>query len=571
MGTDSSVLGVNGYAHDAGVALVRDGRIIQVHEEERFDRVRKTSAFPVESLQFLQASAELDPSQIRKIGFPWHPYRVAKMVWALVFDSFPPAYRLLTRQASPRMNVPAALRFLGVRRAVSRALGGRVSGQVRFVPHHLAHACNAYFLSPFDEAVVLVMDGFGDECSTSSFVARGGCLEHLRKNDPLNSLGVLYAVVTKHLGYQTVTGEGTVMALSSHGADDLVEKFREVIHLHHDGTYSVDDRFFSYRRYGELRPVSDHFVRAFGPPRRPGGPVLDRHRALAHALQRRTEEVVLNAVQALKRETGISSVCFSGGVALNCLVNGRVAREGGFQRLFVSPNPNDAGQALGAALAITHLNEPRSHPASVQTAFLGASYSSDEIRNELVSSCVRWEQREDFVDVAAREIAAGRIVAWYQGASEMGPRALGNRSLLADPRSSDVVGRLNRIKAREDFRPFAPSVIADRAPEYFEGVVDSPYMSLAFRVKEGRREEISAVLARDGTARVHTVTQSQSPLFWRLIKAFESRTGVPMLLNTSYNTDGPIVGSPGDALRTFERSSIDLLVLGDYVVRRHVA
>ena len=562
-----SILGVNAYAHDSGVAIVQDGVLVQAHEEERFDRTRKTSAFPIASIEYLRSSLDLRLRDVAGVGFPWVPHRIAKMVARLVLGQFPPAYRLLTTRASPRMNVSAAVRFLRVGHAIEQVFGAKLSSRVTFVPHHLAHACNAYFLSPFDESAVLVMDGFGDECSTSTFFARGGSLELLRKNDPLNSLGVLYSVVTKHLGYDTVNGEGTVMALSSHGSEDMRDRFRSVVSLRPDGSYKLDDRYFSYRRYGELKPVSDLFVETFGPARSPGEPIRDRHRSLARALQCAVEDAVLHAVRDLRKRTDARYLCVSGGVALNCLVNGRVAREGGFDQVYIPPNPNDAGQALGAALAISCLGAKRRHPdPEGRVPFVGASYAASEAKAELGARGIPWRQVGNIAEVVATQIARGRVVAWFQGSAEMGPRALGNRSILADPRSASVGERLCAIKGRESFRPFAPSVLAERVSEFFEDVCESLFMSFAFRVKSSMSHLIPAVVACDGTARIQTVPVSDTWPFRRLIEAFERRTGIPMLLNTSFNVDGPIVGTPSEALRTFLESSIDLLVLGDLLI-----
>jgi carbamoyltransferase len=563
-----AILGVNAYAHDAGVALVdRSGHTFAV-EEERFDRVKKTTAFPEGGLEHLRTRLGVSLDDIEQVGFPWSRARVVKTTAEMVFGRFPPAYRLLSASANPHMNVPIALRFFGLGRDLARSFGASKSPRVRFVPHHLAHACNAYFLSPFDRAAILIMDGFGDDCSTSSYAARGSAIRQLQKNEPLNSLGILYAIVTQHLGYRTVHDEGIVMALAAYGTEALCEEFRGVVKLLPGGGYRLDESFFGFYRYGEKKAMSAKFLERFGPARKPGEELTQHHRDLAFALQQRTEEVVLHAARHLREATGESNLCIGGGVALNCLANARIAREAGFEAVFVPPSPNDAGLALGAALALAHLDGPTSE-RSETTALLGPSYGDVELARSLERHGLAYTEPEQVAELAAAELAKGRLVAWFQGAAETGPRALGNRSIFGDPRDVSASERLNRdVKRRAPFRPFGPSVLAERVGAFFEEDVPSPYMSFAVRVRPDRCSEIPAVTAHDGSARIHTVGSDHNPLFRRLIEHFERSTKIPMLLNTSFNVQEPMVCTPEDAIRTFLCSGLETLVLGPYVVHR---
>jgi carbamoyltransferase len=493
----------------------------------------------------------------------------------MVLGRFPPAFRLLSASANPHMNVPAVIRFFGVAGGIARAFDAPQKPKVRFVPHHLAHACNAFFLSPFDRSAILIMDGFGDECSTSSYQAQGCSIQTLNKNEPLNSLGILYAIVTKHLGFRTVRDEGTVMALAAYGSDEVYGDFRKLIRLLPAGGYQLREDYFQFYRYGEPRAVSDRFIRRFGAARLPHEPLTQRHRNLAYALQRAVEDTVLHAARYLRESTGEENLCLGGGVALNCLVNTRIAREAGFERVYVSPSPNDAGLPLGAALAVAHLDRRRraafldSRKSEGATATLGPRYSDKDLKSALMRRGLSYREEPHVVEFAASELARGRVVAWFQDAAEMGPRALGNRSILADPRNPSVSDRLNRdIKKRELFRPFGPSVLAEHAGDFLEEEFHSPYMSFAIAVRDQQKAKIPAVVARDGTARVHTVTKHQNPTFYALIEAFYRRTEIPVLLNTSFNVREPIVCTPADAVGTFTASTVDTLIMGNYVVTR---
>jgi len=573
-----TVLGINAHFHDAGVALVSAdaARPTFAVEEERFNRVRKTNAFPAGAVHDVSQRLGMRLSEIDCIALPWHPTRFAKMALGLVLDCFPPAYRLLGRVASPHANLPAAIKLFRVTSELSRSFESPRKPKAHFVPHHLAHACNAFFLSPFESAAVLIMDGYGDDCSTSWHRAEGSEIRILEKNHPFDSLGILYALVTRHLGYRTVLDEGKVMALAAHGSDALCRDFASLIEHLPNGGYRFDRRYFEFHRYGEPRPFADAFIDRFGPAREPGEPISQGHMDLACALQRSVEETLLHSARGLRRATGEKNLCFGGGVALNCVANTRLAREAGFERVHVTHSPSDAGVALGAALALTHLDRsgaraPAGSDCSREqpTPFLGPEYEDRELRAALEAGGLRFREEPDVAAAAAEALARGEIVAWFQGRAELGPRALGNRSILADPRDAGVCERLNRdIKRREWFRPYSPAVLAEHAAAFFEVGPPSPFMSFAVPVRPERRAEIPAVVARDGSARLQTVSADDNPLFYRLIQAFYRITSVPLVLNTSFNVQEPMVCTPADAVRTFRGSGLDALVLGRYVVDR---
>jgi carbamoyltransferase len=567
-----TVLGLNAYAHDAGIALVEDGRPTLVVEEERLDRVRKTTAFPVEGLRYLREHRGFSLRDVDAVAFPWRGGRFMWTVGKLVLRRFPSGMNLLRRSASPNMNFHTAIRFRHAGEDLARALTDSSPVRVRYVSHHLAHAATAFFLSPFERAAILVMDAFGDECSTSVYQGAGGVLRRVATNRFFDSAGILYSMVTKYLGFRTILDEGKVMALASYGSEDLCHDFRKLVRLLPNGRYAVEERFFGYHRYGELQPVSQAFVRRFGPARLPGEPITQRHMDVARGLQRTLEDVVLHVARHLRTALDEKALCFGGGTALNCLTNQRLARESGFDAVFVPPNPNDAGVALGAALAVAHeTSRRRRTPAFAASPFLGPSYDERELLEAFGAAGLHPVANAHPADFVARLLAEGSIVGWFQGCAEMGPRALGNRSILADPRDPFLPDFLNQhVKRREFFRPYAPVVLAERAHDFFDTEVPSPYMSFAVPVKIGRRGQIPAVLSRDGTARIQTVLPSENPELHRLITAFDRLTGVPLLLNTSFNAEEPTVCAPADAVRMFVDSELDALVMGRFVATKMV-
>ncbi len=446
------------------------------------------------------------------------------------------------------------LRTLYARRAplfLRTALPGLDPRRVRFVPHHVAHAASAYLAGPHRTASVLVVDGRGERASHLAGRAVDGRLKVLAIQHLPHSLGALYEGLTAHLGFRRSSDEYKVMALASYGEPAFLPALRRLVRPTGDGGFAV--RPFEWT--------------SFTPPRRPGEDWRPEHADLAASVQRRLEEVLLDLARWLHRRTGDRALVMAGGVALNCVANSRLAERGPFDRVWVQPAAGDAGTALGAALWTAAAEGEPVRPMT--TAALGREWSADELAGRLRAAGVPYERSADPAETAAALLAGGAVVAWFQGRSEYGPRALGHRSLLADPRPPDTVHRLNRIKGREAFRPVAPMVVLERAAEIFDGPLPSPYMLFVHRVRPRWRRRIPAVVHVDGTARVQTVARDEEPLLHRLLEAFERRTGVPVLVNTSLNTEGrPMVDDPRDALECFGASPIDALVLGPFVVRR---
>jgi carbamoyltransferase len=540
-----NVLGINAVFHDPAAALVVDGVTVAAAEEERFSRRKhgkppvafSTWELPEQAMTWCLAEAGIAPADLDAVAYSYDP--------DLAFQ--------------PNGDITAAewegLRTLYARRAplfLRTALPGLDPGCVRWVPHHVAHAASATFASGYDPCSVLVLDGRGERVSHLAARSVGGELEPLAAQALPHSLGLLYEELTAHLGFRRSSDEYKVMAMASYGEPEFLDAFRQLVRADGRGGFTV----------GAVD------LAAFAPPLAKDAEFTPRHAALAATVQRRLEEVLLELAGWLHERTGDRDLVLAGGVALNCVANSRLWREGPFERIWVQPAAGDSGTALGAAMHVAHQLGDRVAPMA--TAALGRGWDDAALAAQLRTAEVAFEQPADVADAVAEALADDQVVAWFQGRSEFGPRALGHRSLLADPRRQGNLEKLNDIKGREQFRPVAPMVLAERAPEIFDGgPIPSPYMLFTHRVRDGWAERIPAVVHVDGTARIQTVDRAQEPLMARCLERFEARTGVPVVVNTSLNTAGrPMVDDPRDALECFGSSPVDILAIGPYVVRR---
>jgi carbamoyltransferase len=543
----SSILGVNAVFHDPAAALVVDGDVVAAAEEERFSRRKHGKEalpfsaweLPVDAMRWCLAHAGLEPADVDAVAYSYDP------------DLAPPSGPDVTADEWE------GLRTLYVRRVphfLATALPGLPTGSLSYVAHHVAHAASACMAAPDESSAVLVLDGRGEAASHLGGRWRDGALEVLAGQRLPHSLGLLYEEVTAHLGFRRSSDEYKVMALASYGDPG---RFGAVFGNH---VRATDDGGF------QVRPVD---LAALVPARPPGSAWTDVHADLAAAVQVRLEEVVLDVARWLHERTSERSITLAGGVALNCVANARLAEEGPFDQVWVQPAAGDSGTALGAALALA---ARRGEPcAAFPTAALGRGWDDDEVEGVLKAAAQPYHRPNDLAEEVAAALADGAVVGWFQGRSEYGPRALGHRSLLCDPRRPENLGRLNALKGREEFRPVAPMVLAGRAPDIFEGVHPSPYMLFVHRVRREWVDRIPAVVHVDGTARIQSVDDADEPLVAAVLRAFERRTGVPVVVNTSFNTAGrPMVDTPQEALECFGSGPIDLLVLGPFAVRRAV-
>jgi carbamoyltransferase len=576
-----NILGINAYHGNASAAIVSEGRLVAAVEEERFNRVKYAAGFPAQAIRYCLKEAGLELKDIDHVAVPRNPYARlgTKLFYALRMPSF----------ARERIKVLA--KFTAIPEALAQAFDtdpARIAAKFHRIEHHQAHLASAFFVSPFERAALLSADGLGDFASTMWGTGEGRRMKIDGAIAFPHSLGLFYSAVTQYLGFLKFGDEYKVMGLAAYGEAEQLEAFREIVRAKGDGFRLSLDYFTHHRSGPEMswadadktptmgKMFSEAMEKRLGPRRNPEEPLEQRHRNLASALQARLEEVYLGMLKKLAERTGLQAVCLAGGVAFNCVANGKIFDRTGFERVYVHPAAGDGGLAVGAAFFVWHqiLGKPRSFV--MDHAYWGPGYTRDETWRAIDASGLRqngWrvdELAEDNLsERTAAIVADGKILGWFQGRAEWGPRALGNRSIVADPRRPEMKEILNqRIKHREIFRPFAPSILAESTGEWFEKSHPSPFMTLAYAVRPEKRERIPAPTHVDGTGRLQTVTRDANPRYWSLIKAFQQLTGVPLVLNTSFNDNEPIVCRPEEALDCFERTQMDALVLGDFLITR---
>ena len=585
-----NILGISAYYHDSAACLVRDGAIVAAAQEERFSRKKHDARFPGHAIRYCLEAAGIGLAEVDHVVFYDKPLIKFERLLETYLAYAPSGFRSFLAAMPVWLKEKLFLKDL-LRKSLAE-LGGIEVGELPpllFTQHHQAHAASAFFPSPFERAAVLCMDGVGEWATTSLWVGEGNRLTpHWEIQFP-HSLGLLYSAFTYFCGFKVNSGEYKLMGLAPYGEPryrDLI--LERLLALKEDGTFRMDMRYFNYAN--GLTMTNRRFDRLFGgPPRRPESPVTQREMDLATSIQAVTEEVVLRLGRTVHRETGIDQLCLAGGVALNCVANGRLLREGPFKDIWVQPAAGDAGGALGAALSVWHeyLERPRTCHGQDQMrgSYLGPAFSNEQVEAYLRGAGIPYHRLDDeaLMPRLAELLDEGHVVGWFQGRMEFGPRALGGRSLLGDPRSPRMQSVMNlKIKYRESFRPFAPAVLAERVSDWFQFQGESPYMLMVAPVLESRRipmtaeqqalfgidklnvprSEIPAVTHVDYSARLQTVHRETNPRFHRLLEAFEARTGCPLLINTSFNVRGePIVGTPEDAYRCFMRTEMDTLVL----------
>lgn len=561
------VLGLSNM-RDAAAALLQDGRMLAAAEEERFVRRKHVTALPVEAIRYCLREAGVTFDQLDAVAVPWKYWilgRRARLALGAMLRS--PRLCLVKGRRSVERLAQEWKELFVLRRELQRRVG--IGGpRPVFLDHHLCHAASAFLVSPFERAAILVVDGASEADTTMMAVGEGHRLTVLHRTPLPHSLGQFYATITAFLGFKPDHDEYIVMGLAAYGEPTYAARFRErVLRLLPSGGFELNTRIcdFHLARTGWF---PREFVELFGEPRQAEADLTQRHRDVAASAQLVLEETLLHLGRHLRTLTHADALCLAGGVAYNCVANRRLRDEVGFDRVFVQPAAGDSGAALGAALLLASRRAPG--PRHVMTdVYWGPAFTEADCRHALQRAGLVCERLDDAVlcDRIAGELAAGRLVFWFQGRMEWGPRALGNRSLLADPRREDMRGIINKkVKLREAFRPFAPSVIEERASDYFDLATGSPFMVLTVPARPAAKGVIPAVIHVDGTARVQTVSRTVNPLYHALLESFGRRTGVPVLLNTSFNVQEPIVCSPDEAVRCFLRTQVDWLVLGNLLV-----
>ena len=590
----SVILGISAFYHDSAAALVVDGDIVAAAQEERFTRRKHDHAFPVHAIRYCLDEAGIEPEQLDYVGFYDKPFLKLERLLETYLSYAPRGFRsflqfvpLWTKQ---KLHLP---------RTIVRGLDGRYRRQIVFTEHHEAHAASAFFPSPFEEAAILTMDGVGEWATTTYGVGRGNRIELTHEIRFPHSIGLLYSAFTYFTGFKVNSGEYKLMGLAPYGEPKYVDRiYDHLIDLKHDGSFRMDMSYFEYCE--GLRMTSRRFDELFdGPPRQPEAPLTEREMDIAASIQTVTEEAMLRAARHVHGETGLRNLCLAGGVALNCVGNGRLLREGPFDQVWIQPAAGDAGGALGVALFIWHqlldrFREIR-RPDAQHGSLLGPRSTEAGIRAFLDGVGAVYQEYPDdhsLCDAVADLLARGQVIGWFQGRMEFGPRALGSRSIIGDARSLDMQSVMNRkIKFRESFRPFAPSVLRERVDDYFDmrPGEDSPYMLFVAPVRDRHRvpvddrendlrgldkrtvvrSDVPAVTHVDYSARVQTVDAERHGRYAALLRAFEAKTGCPVLINTSFNVRGePIVCEPDHAYRCFMATNMDVLVLERFVLRK---
>lgn len=566
-----NILGLNAFHGDASAALVTDGQLVAAVEEERFNRTKHWAGFPVRAAQWCLEST--DPGNLQHVAISRDPKaHLGSKIRRIAVR--PGDWNRLFSRAQNSVKVARLASALN-------ASGLAHSDQVRLhhVEHHRAHLASAFFASPFEEAAIVSIDGFGDFSSVMWGTGRGNQFEVLGSVQFPHSLGLFYTAFTQFLGFPNYGDEYKMMGLAAYGEPRFVRQVEDVVSAAGDQIRLNLKYFIHHSRGVDMTweggaPVigniySPYMLEKFGPARVPHTELRQEHRDLAASVQAVLEDRYFAILNHVYRKTNLKKVCLAGGVALNCAANGKIFEKTPFTDVYIQAASNDAGTSIGAALYVWHqvLKQPRQYV--MRDVYYGPEYSDSSIQKELERCDVRYQllEQEQLIDSTARQIADGKVLGWFQGRMEFGPRALGSRSILADPRRTDIKDILNqRIKHREPFRPFCPSILAEATGDYFDTDYPSPFMLQAYKIKPQQQSRIPGVTHQDGTGRLQTVEKDVNPLYWKLLKRFEEISGVPVLINTSFNENEPIVNTPGEALDCFLRTKMDTLVMGSFVV-----
>ncbi len=559
------ILGISCFYHDAAACLLKDGRIVAAAEEERFTRVKHDVRFPINAINFCLQAAGITAKELDYVGFYEKPLLKFERLLSQHLEMFPFSFKAFYQSMPSWINEK-----LRVGSIIKRKL--KYKGKIIFVEHHLSHAASAYLVSPFKESAILTADGVGEWTTTALGRAQGNDIELFKHIYFPHSLGLLYSTITAHLGFKVNNDEYKVMGLAPYGKPVYYDKLKRVIDVKEDGSYQLDMSYFKY--HYALRMPSDKFLQEFGPVRT--GEVEQRHKDMAASVQKLLEDVLFSMLRELHKETKSDNLCMAGGVALNSVANGKIVRNTPFKRVYVQPAASDAGTSLGVAYYIwnTILGNKRSFVQ--KHAYLGPSYSTEEIKKFLDDNQIRYTvlKEREIGKTVAKLIWQNKVIGWFQGAMEWGPRALGARSILSNPCNPKMKDILNlKVKHREPFRPFAPAVTVEDAPDYFECDKPIPYaadfMLMVYPVVKEKQKKIPAVTHVDGSGRLQTVRKEVNERYYAMIKEFEKLSGVPIIINTSFNIRGePIVCTPYDAYRCMMGTGIDYLVMDRFLIAR---
>lgn len=562
-----NILGLTYTSHDAGLALLTDGKPKIILEEERFNRIKHTIKYPRMAMAEVFGPGKMSLDDVDVVTCPWDMKRIRRSLIGAVFAQPPASFNLLRNEAHKThtiglLNLPMRLRL-----GMWHQFGLRKLPPVVQVGHHESHA-SVYFVSPFEDATILVADGYGDDGATSAWRGTGNRIEKQWSDPMFDSLGMIYTCVSEHLGFP-FTQEGTVMALAALGKPTYKDKFKDIIRLLPGGRIEVNKSFIKYNTHGFIAPWQAKFYETFGPARKSGEKLTEHHFDLAWALQHWTEEALLHIVRELYRQNKCKNLVISGGVALNCVANARILRDTDYQRVWVPPVASDTGVCFGSTLYHWHQTLGNKRDFELTHAFYGKEFTDAEIVRALDAAGLKYERMDEgaLLKRVAQDLSELKIVGWYQGRAEIGPRALGNRSILSAATTNQMKDLINaRIKHREYFRPFAPVVLEERLSEFFEYEHPDPFMTVAPMIRKDKLHLIPAAAHVDGTGRIQTISRKQNPRYYGVIEEYAKITGIPVILNTSFNRQEPVVNAPEHAISCYLRTDMDRLVLGNYYV-----
>lgn len=562
------ILGLNCYYHDSAACLIKDGKIIAALEEERLNREKHTKKFPINSIKYCLKKANISMNDIDYIGFYIKPSLRLRLL--PIFLKGLPKSLLGLKHAINTTN------FLKIKKELKINFNLNKNTKFFFIEHHLAHAASSFFVSPFKESAILSIDGVGEVCTTWYGIGQDNKLKAIKKINFPHSLGFVYSAVTQYLGFKEDSDEYKVMGLAAYGKPKYYEEFKDIIQLKKNGEFKINLKYFDYQ-YGKKPYFSKKFISLFGPNREKEGEIKDIHKDLASSLQKRFEDVLLNMLNYLYNITNSKNLCLVGGCALNSVANGKILKNTPFKNIYIQAAANDAGTSLGSAYYIYNyiLNRPRNY--IMNSAYLGPEFSTEDIKNYLDENNIKYikfENDQELIKTIAKLIYKNNVIGWFQGRMEFGPRALGNRSILANPCNPKIQDILNlKVKHREKFRPFAPVIDVEGADKYFE--CDNPvpiptdFMLMVYPIKKDKQKLIPAVTHVDGSGRLQTIRKEQNSLYYHIIKEFGNLTKIPILVNTSFNIRGePIVCTPQDAYRCMMGTGIDYLAIDKFLIKR---
>ncbi len=555
------ILGVNATMNDSSACLIKDGKVVAAIEEERLTRNKFEKQRPRRAINHCLKTAGISLEEVDYIGYTWQPWLYLRAELAMRLRRLP-RRPLESIYALVQMDYIAASHLNDIR--YFKQVNGK---KPRVLNHHLCHLASSFLLSPFERAAILSVDNRGEKATTVMALGEGSNIKVLKQINIPHSLGKVYSGITYHLGFRPDKDEYKVMGLASYGQPSFYDVFKKIVLLDSNGGYKIDGSYCNYDLEG--RPTQK-LIDLIGPPRQYAEPVTQHHMDIAASLQQVHEEAILHLVSQLYKLTGEENLCLAGGVCYNSVANGRIESESSFKNFYTPPYVGDSGTALGAAFYVYNNILGKKRVEVVDRASFGPSYTDEEIQGFLETCKVRYRKETNIAQAAAKLLAEGNILGWFQGGMEFGPRALGCRSILADPRRAEMKDLVNKyVKRREEFRPFAPSVLEEDMGDYFNARVPSPFMTSVCLVHQDKRDKIPAVTHFDGSARIQTVNRQTNPIYWNLINEFKKISGVPVVLNTSFNVrDEPIVCSPLDALGCFFSSGMDYLAIGGFIVSK---